>query len=58
MGELSPSNYRKSYREYGTVRYGTIWYGMVRESFRESNRSQPIEHFLLFNDQCGGDPII
>ena len=43
MGELSPSNYRKSYREYGTVRYGTIWYGMVRESYRESNRSQPMD---------------
>ena len=67
-GTTEPPHYRKSYREYGTVRYGTvrygtvrygtIWYGMVRESYRESNRSQPIEHFLLFSDQCGGDPII
>ena len=30
-------------------------YGMVRESYRESNRSQPSEHFLLFSDRCDGD---
>ena len=57
-GTTEPPHYRKSYREHGTVRYGMIRYGMVRESYRESNRSQPIEHFLLFSDQCGGDPII